>query len=199
MGTSTRPTMEQPGHFGILVVCTANICRSPLVEHLLRQALNRSTRPTTAQFTVSSAGVQGRDGSVMDPECAAELRRLGGHPEGFRARSLTVAACEQADLILTATAEHRAYVLQETPLALRRTFTVLEFAHLVSTVPALRLDWGAPGRLVRRASLARGAAELAAYDLPDPYGREPAVHRQVADTIEAAVRAVTEALAPDSC
>ncbi len=53
----------------------------------------------------------------MDPPTAAELVRLGGDPSGFVARDLTVAFCEAADLILTATAEHRAVVLQESPRA----------------------------------------------------------------------------------
>ena len=121
--------------FRILAVCTANICRSPMVEYLLRSSLAASAdRLDGVRFEVSSAGVRGWDGSPMDPPAAEELRRLGGDPSRFVARSFGAALGERADLILTATTDHRSLVLQEVPQALRRTFTLLEFARLVSAV-----------------------------------------------------------------
>lgn len=130
----------------------------------------------------------------MDPMAAAELTRLGGDPGGFMARDLSRADCEWADLILTATADHRAYVLQEWPQALRRTFTLLELAHLVSDVESVRRTAGSPYGVVRSASKARGAATLTDYDLADPYGQPQEVHRAVADQVSAAVRETTRAL-----
>jgi protein-tyrosine phosphatase len=41
--------------FAILAVCTANICRSPMMEALLRARLD------PRQFEVASAGVKGWD------------------------------------------------------------------------------------------------------------------------------------------
>jgi protein-tyrosine phosphatase len=130
----------------------------------------------------------------MDPAAAAELRRLGGDPTDFRARDLRVADCDSADLILTATAEHRSYVLQESPRALKRTFTLLEFAHLVSDVESVRRAAGDPFEVVRAASSARGASSLADYDVGDPYGGPPEVHRTVADRIKVAVDEIASTL-----
>jgi protein-tyrosine phosphatase len=181
--------------FRILAVCTANICRSPMVEYLLRSSLAASAdhRPTAIRFEVSSAGVRGWDGSPMDPPAAEELRRLGGDPSRFVARSFGAALGERADLILTATTDHRSVVLQEVPQALRRTFTLLEFARLVSAVSGGTAGEG-PTRLVGEAAANRGAAHLETYDLGDPYGQPLAVHRRTADVVARATGEISGAL-----
>lgn len=181
--------------FCVLNVCTANICRSPLAERLLWRALDDATEAgSPLQFVVLSAGTQGWDGSPMDPCVADELRRLGGDPTGFLAKSLQPTYCETADLILTATLAHRATVLQEVPQALKRTFTLLELAHLVEHIETVRAAQGDPVELVSRAAAARGAAELEMYDVLDPYGATPEFHRETADLVHDAVRAVATAL-----
>jgi protein-tyrosine phosphatase len=185
--------------FRVLVVCTANICRSPMAEHLLRNALaarrGEATSPD-AGIDVSSAGVRGWDGAEMDPPAAAELRRLGGDPSGFRARSFTAALGERAELILTATTEHRRMVLEEVPQALRRTFTLREFAHLVTEVEQVAAAAGDPPQLIGRAAVHRGAARLDAYDLGDPYGQAAEVHRATADEVFQLCSTVAAALVP---
>lgn len=178
--------------FEILMVCTANICRSPLAEHLLRDAM--CDAQTWTRFQVSSAGIRGWDSAPMDAEMTAELRRLGGDASRFRSQSLVAAHCQEADLILTATSEHRAFVLELAPRALRRTFTLLEFAHLVNDVESVKLASGSPRELVRLAGEARGSASLEGYDVPDPYGGSAQVRRQAVDLIQAAVGDVAAAL-----
>jgi protein-tyrosine phosphatase len=180
--------------FRILAVCTANICRSPMVEHLLRDSLaGASVGSTHVRFEVSSAGVRGWDGAPMDPPAAEELRRLGGDPSRFVARSFSAALGKRADLILTATTDQRSLVLQEVPQALRRTFTLLEFARLVVAVNGSAAGEG-PARLVSEAAASRGAAHLETYDLGDPYGQPPAVHRRTADVVARATGEISGAL-----
>ena len=103
-----------------------------------------------------------------------------------------------ADLILTATTLHRVAVLREVPQALRRTFTLLEFAHLVEAVPAVRERWGSPADLVAAASAARGSATLTEYDVDDPYGRDDVVHQRVADVIRHAVDVISQSVRVNS-
>jgi protein-tyrosine phosphatase len=180
--------------FNILAVCTANICRSPLVEHLLRDSLAASVDATAGiRFEVGSAGVRGWDGSPMDPPAAVELRRLGGDPSRFVSRSFVADLGQRADLILTATTDHRSLVLQEVPQALRRTFTLLEFAYLVSAVDRSAAAEG-PARLVSTAAANRGTVHIETYDLGDPYGQPPAVHRRTADTVARATGEISGAL-----
>lgn len=179
--------------FSILVVCTANICRSPLAEHLLRRALAEAPG-NQPEFEVVSAGILGWVHAPMDPLAAAELRRLGGDPGEFRSQSFRAVDAIAVDLVLTATLEQRAAVLQEVPEVLRRTFTLLEMANLVSEVPQVHGLVGAPRELVRQAAAYRGTANLALYDVPDPYGHGPRAHRATADLIHRACLLVAAAL-----
>jgi protein-tyrosine phosphatase len=183
--------------FRILILCTANICRSPTAEYLLRNELQQVAPSVT--FEVSSAGVRGWDGSEMEPMAAAELRRLGGDAANFRARSFTAAMGEAADLLLTATTEHRRYVLQEVPRALRRTFTLLEFAHLAAAIEDVQDACGNAHEVVKRAAANRGAVRIDAYDLPDPYGRSERVYRETAQSIRAAVSVIANVFATPIC
>lgn len=164
--------------FTILTICTANICRSPLMEILFRAQLDPE------RFEVASAGVRGWDAAPIDSMVVLELARLGHDGSGHASRTLDVHHVEQADLVLTAAREHRASVLAMSPRALRKTFTLREFAALVEDVQAPSLE-----DLVADASRRRSTAPTD-VDLPDPYMRDPAVHHEVADQIAAAVDVV---------
>lgn len=172
--------MALPLH--ILVVCTGNLCRSPLAERLLHDRLD-------GRHTVRSAGTQGVDAAAMDPYAAAELERRGGDAVGFRSRRLQRVDVQRADLVLTMTIEQRSAVLAEEPAALSRTFTLREFAHLLE-------DAGRFGRTASIGELARrrSAATLDRYDIPDPIGASPQVHAEVAAEIDAAVAVIAARL-----
>jgi protein-tyrosine phosphatase len=153
-----------------------------MVEILLRQRLDQS------KFDVRSAGTFGWPGAPVNSMVVLELARLGASAEGFSSHALTTDDVEWANLVLTASREHRAHVLERHPDALRRTFTLREFATLVgdSVVPSL-------DELVRDAYLRRSEA-AGDVDIDDPFRQPPAVHRVVADQIAEAVDEVAEAL-----
>jgi protein-tyrosine-phosphatase len=164
--------------FTILTICTANICRSPMMEIMLRDRLDPQ------RFEVASAGVRGWDAKPIDSMVVMELARLGHEAAGHESRTLDVHHVDQADLVLTAAREHRASVLAMSPRALRKTFTLREFAALVEDIEADSLQ-----DLVVEASRRRSMAPTD-VDVPDPYMREPGVHTAVADQIAAAVDVV---------
>jgi protein-tyrosine phosphatase len=61
--------------FHVTVVCTGNICRSPMGEVILRDLF----REAGLDVTVDSAGTTRWEvGSPMDRRAVAELRRRGG-------------------------------------------------------------------------------------------------------------------------
>lgn len=157
---------------GVLLVCTANICRSPTAELMLRHRLHRAGE---AGLKVSSAGIRGNNGHLIDDQMAARLVADGIDPSAFRARRLTASQIAGAQLILTAAAEHRTTVVQIEPHALRRTFTMLEFVRLVDA--AGRPGRGDPTHRLAQAQEAALAARpyhrLPARELSiiDPYGR----------------------------
>lgn len=82
----------------ILMVCTGNICRSPMAEELLRQRLLVKERP----IEVSSAGTHAVVGAPADP-MADELllHQCGITISKHRARQLTQELIFSVDLILT--------------------------------------------------------------------------------------------------
>lgn len=79
----------------ILIVCTGNICRSPIAEHLLREALQGS------DIAVSSAGLGALVDHPIDGSALATLQHHGHRPPSHRARQLTAELAHEADLILT--------------------------------------------------------------------------------------------------
>lgn len=132
-------------------------------------------------FEVASAGVRGWDRQPMDSMAAMEAVRLGHSAEDFRSQPIDGHLADSADLIVTATRQHRSDVLAMTPKALRRSFTLVEFAALTQLV-----DGADPYELVANAAQRRSLAP-AQVDIGDPYRRGPDVHRETADQIAAAV------------
>ncbi len=149
-----------------------------MIEMLLRAELDPEL------FEVASAGVQGWDRQPMDAMAAMELMRFGHSPGKFRSHAIDSYLVDSADLILTATKSHRSEVLALNPRALRRTFTLVEFAALCEKV-----EGAYPTELVAQAARQRSLAP-ADIDIGDPYRRSPEVHRKTADQIAAAVHTV---------
>lgn len=174
--------MNQVAPFSVLFVCTGNICRSPLGERLLAARLHSS------EFEVTSAGVMALVGQGMDPDAALQLHALGGDDTGFVARQITEAMIGSADLVLAATRAHRERILGERPGALRRTFTILEFADLVGSARG-----STPQEIVTWASRHRSASSLTDIDIPDPYRGGDALHALAAGLINGAVDRIAAA------
>jgi len=91
----------------VVLVCTGNICRSPLAEALLQAALKERG---VDGVTVSSAGTGAWDGAPASEGAYLVGLERGLDLSGHRARLLTREVVEQADLILTMARHHRARV-----------------------------------------------------------------------------------------
>lgn len=171
--------------FRVLFVCVGNVCRSPLGERLLAARLPDG-------FEVSSAGVGALVGEPMNPDAVVHLEALGLSADGFVARQLVPPMVAESDLVLTATKAIRSRVLEESPGALRRTFTVLELAALLSLPDVGSAD--GPGETVRTAAAQRSRAELEDYDIPDPFRRGEEAHSTAADLMAKAVERIAAGL-----
>ncbi|MBK6440738.1 MAG: low molecular weight phosphatase family protein [Actinomycetales bacterium] len=178
--------------FGVLVVCTGNICRSPAGERLLRHLL-----PPGAGIEVNSAGTYAVVGHAIEPSMARLLTADGVDIWGFAARRLTEKLVAAADLVLTMETGHRTAVVQTLPQALSRTFTLREFAHLVaahheatSTAylgadPATRLRELTAVAAERRAR--RVGPPCPEPDIDDPYRKGDAAYARAYAAIRTAV------------
>lgn len=171
------------GRTDVLIVCTGNICRSPVAELILRSL-------ALPGVNVESAGTEAMVGSGIDGPVRHALDNDGIDATGFLARQLSRAMVEHSDLILAATRSHRSTILREVPSALRRTFTLLELADLTQLAerdgPLKPL-----GRTTRLGQLARLRGMRppdAIDDIPDPYLRSDAHHREAYQTISEALR-----------
>ncbi|MPQ97934.1 hypothetical protein GB931_08355 [Modestobacter sp. I12A-02628] len=182
----------------LLFVCTGNACRSPLAERLLRGWQQRW--PTDGDLLeVVSAGTGATAGRPMDADSARALTELGGDATDFASRRLDVRDVARAGLVLTMTRDQRRTVLASVPMALKRTFTVLEAAALVPLADLSGLEQlplrQRPRALALRLSAARSRrSESRDDDVPDPIGRPFAVHQEVAAQIATALRVLERAL-----
>ena len=91
----------------ILVVCTGNICRSPIGERLLRQLLPGRQ--------VTSAGIFGLEGRPADASAQAVALRHGLSLEGHVARRVKCSLLQQSDLILVMEPEHLRFIATMAP------------------------------------------------------------------------------------
>lgn len=90
----------------VLLVCTGNICRSPLAASLLERAL----KERGLEVTVTSAGTGAWDGAPASEGAYLVGLERGLDLSGHRARLLTRELVETADLVLTMARHHRARV-----------------------------------------------------------------------------------------
>ena len=117
----------------ILIVCTGNVCRSPIAEGLLRAALEARLGPNAPR--VSSAGTMGWSGSPADPNGVEAAAERGVDIADHRARALSSRDVASATLILGMSGEHARDVVAGDPSAAPRTFTLKEFVRLLEALP----------------------------------------------------------------
>ena len=109
----------------ILVVCTANICRSPVAEALLRDRLERRA---PGEFNVSSAGTWAYDGALPSANGTIVMARRGIDISGHRSRLVSEGMLAAADLILCMEAGHAEAIKAEFPRHAERIYLIAEMA-----------------------------------------------------------------------
>lgn len=183
----------------IVAVCTGNICRSPLSEYILKDALDG------AHFSISSAGTRAvRDGQV--PEQQVKIAHKLGL-DGIvthRPRQMSVEQLQGAHLVLAASLRHRRRIVRTLPSASSHAFTMREFAHLAPYVNdsdlTELLEQGVPPLVVAAAAVhqLRGTVPIPpeedAYDIVDPFGKDKKTYRISADQLVAAHQSIVEFL-----
>lgn len=174
--------------FRILTLCTGNICRSPATDLLLAHALAGDRR-----FAVGSAGTHAMTGWGISSPMDELLAERGVGSDHFVARQADRSILTGADLVLTATREHREWAVGEAPGVVRRAFTLTEFADAAAAHPepaaltAQELTAWAAAHRPSPAVANRGAATRRGYvegDILDPYGRGRAAYIASLEQIE---------------
>lgn len=97
----------------LLVVCTGNICRSPMVMALLREQIRAAG--LTDQIEVESAGTAGLEGAAASRYAVEVVAERGLDLSTHVAQGLTSQAIRQADLILVMEEAHRQRIFHRAP------------------------------------------------------------------------------------
>ncbi|MDZ5146124.1 arsenate reductase/protein-tyrosine-phosphatase family protein [Microbacterium testaceum] len=176
----------------VVVVCTANVIRSPFIAELLQSRLKASQ---AGCLEITSAGVSARPDGKAHRRVREMARAYGVDLESHRTTQLSEATLVQRTVVLCAQREHRRAVLQMRPDLLSSVFTVREFARLMEIAHASDappLDWVSA---VSAAAQARGHDRFVADEddnIIDPIGRPDSTWRQFE---QHAVQAVSSILA----
>ncbi|WP_423760102.1 low molecular weight protein-tyrosine-phosphatase [Burkholderia sp. NLJ2] len=103
----------------ILIVCEGNICRSPMAEAMLRQAMPGRR--------VASAGLNALVGMPAAPYVQDVMRLRGFDVSTHRAQQIGRSLCTDADLILVMDRRQRVSLENQFPFVRGRVFRVGEY------------------------------------------------------------------------
>lgn len=166
----------------ILLLCTANQCRSVMAEALLARGLAASGTAAC----VCSAGLL-RDGAPPPPEVISAMAARGLDVAGHRSSVLHAGALRGAGLVLGMAREHVRYAVVAEPATWPRVFTLKELVR--------RGEATGPGQAgeslacwLARVHVGRGRRALLgdspADDVADPFGGPPEAYAVSAAQIE---------------
>ena len=144
----------------VIILCTGNICRSPMGEGLLKHAIEGlPTDSPLKKLKVISAGTFGEDGLPASPNSVTALQKVGVDISKHVAKTLTPAMLERAFALVAMTQSHLDTVKYRFPNSMPERAVTL-----------LSLDPKAKNR-----------------DVMDPYGYGIRTYLEVRDEIAAAI------------
>lgn len=174
----TGEPVAAAGRDGVLVLCTANVCRSPMAAVLLARRL----AALGVAVPVSSAGMLA-GGRPALPEVVGVMGTYGLDVSAHRSRTVQGADLAGAGLVLGMTRENIRHAVVTAPEVWPRAFTVKELIRRAAPIGARAPDERLPTWLARvhagreRASLLGDASD---DDVPDPAGGPPQGYPQAA-------------------
>ena len=152
---------------GILFVCTANICRSPMAEGVFRKMVRRAG--LTDKFVIDSAGTSAMHVGQPPTPLAVQTAKLRGYEIGdLRSRALTNEDIEKFALSLA-----------------------MDRSHLAA------MRWMAPRAFADRPQMfMKFAPQVGVLEVADPYGGPARGYEAALDLIEAGCKGLLESLKP---
>ncbi len=110
----------------VLVVCTGNICRSPMTYGLLQAKIAEEGLQSTIR--VETAGTYALEGEPPSLYAQKVLAERGIDISHHRARQITAQMIKEADLIIVMTDAHRRSILYTLPEAATKVVLLSELA-----------------------------------------------------------------------
>lgn len=175
----------------ILVVCSANICRSPMAAAFLRREAEARGR----RLDVASAGVWAREGMAVSEGSVAAMARVGVDISDHVSRPVTDDLLDRSDLVVTMEWRHVVEIVSTRHDVLARTFTLRELVELVpdasSPADATAGSWLDSVGEGRSARSVLGRDE---WDVEDPIGRSRSHYRRCAAELDGLCSELSTAL-----
>jgi len=182
--------------FRLLLVCTANQCRSPMAEVMARSQLALAG----VDAEVASCGIM-EGGAPASPGAIRAMERRNLDLSAHQSHQMDSHTVEAANLIITMERRHITSVAELSLDAVRRSFTLGELAELAQVVGHRRPDTTFDRWIVEADSMRLPATVIAggtATDIDDPMGGPRRAYRRTADQIDELLRTVFGSLFPTS-
>lgn len=179
----------------MLVLCTGNICRSPMAELLLRHAFHTYDIPAL----VRSSGFV-NEGQPATPEVVELMATRGLDASTHRSTVTTAELLGWADLVIAMTTEHLKQAVLLSSDAFERTFLLKE---LVATIEENepRVDGETVPEYLARLGDGRQKTDflriLPDREVADPFGRRMRVYRTTAAELDQLTSRLVAGLWPD--
>jgi len=110
----------------IVIVCTANICRSPMAAAYFR---HRAPDAGLVHAVADSAGTLGIEGAPASDEAIRALAEIGVDLREHRSRGVRAADLRSADLIVGMDFEHLEFLAEHFPTGGGRRLLLRAFEH----------------------------------------------------------------------
>jgi len=180
----------------VLVLCTANRCRSPMAGVLLRRAFTRAGMPVSVETAGFLPGGQG-----TPDEVGAALARTGVDLSRHSSRTVTSEMIAASDLVLGMERSHVRQVVALDPGAWTRTFTLKELVRRGEHIGPRRSD-ETPEAWIADAHRGRRSAELLGADesdnVIDPMGGSQRGFDRTAEELDDLARRLATLLTPSA-
>ncbi len=167
----------------VLLLCTGNMCRSPVAEAFLRRKVDAAGR---TDVRVSSAGLL-EAGRAAPDDNVAVMTSWGIDLIDHRSRQIDAEMLAAADLVVAMAREHVREVVVNVPDAWPRTFTLREIVRRGEEVGRRTAgqpldEWIAKVHAGRSPAMLVGSSS--ADDVADPMGRSRKFYEAAAEEIE---------------
>jgi len=176
----------------VLVVCTANVCRSPVAERLLQREWAAAGIPVRVQSAGSLGGRNNVHGYTVE---AARFARIDLTDHRSRPLTTEMIATEGADLVIGMAREHLRAAISLEPSCWPRAFTMRELVRRTGELPTPPADWD---DWLAACHDGRHMGDLMVPeptdDLPDPYGRPLSDHIMMVQEVAGASALIATAL-----